>query len=425
MRAAITPERNTIILSDPNIPIKRYHSVDAIKEKLHPKFENVTANDIKLWKVDISLEEPNEKLVTVNTKINVNIKEELGALKSRLRTCFTFPDGTEDEHIVINRECGGSEKEIVCLVDDEDLASVIWTQGFKPFSSWTFPQIKTLFGLTADSYIDLPRFDGELANTTDYEKILGHDLEDIAMKHKTCIHVTSANEATRREFISPILHGVAFCYDGEVKVCPEYELSGSHGKGPVNWVIKIGDTIIVVIEAKREDINQGVGQNAIQLQASSQRNKKKRTYNEALREDVMYGMVSTGVDWVIIKLVTTGEYNDSDNGNVEVLLSSRTPFTFPINESSIKALCLANQVVFNRQIESQESLKRRTSLCEIDHLKYAGKILAERLSVSGERSINMIANTNSLRSYGDGNHFLIQKIIFGAYNICGNDLLKP
>ncbi|PKC06519.1 hypothetical protein RhiirA5_501328 [Rhizophagus irregularis] len=251
----------------------------------------------------------------------------------------------QDEHIVINRECGGNEKEIICLVDDEDLASVIWTQGFKvdfpivvdtsqqPFSSWTFPQIKTLFGLTADSYIDLPRFDGELADTANYEKILEHVLEDIAMKHKTCIHVTSANEATRREFISSVLHGVASCYDGEVKVCPEYELSGSHGKGPVYWVIKIGDTIIVVTEAKREDINQGVGQNAIQLQASSQRNKKKRTYNEALREDVMYGIVSTGVDWVIIKLVTTGEYNDSDNGNVEVLLSSRTPFTFPINES--------------------------------------------------------------------------------------------
>ena len=95
-----------------------------------------------------------------------------------------------------------------------------------------------------------------------------------------------------------------------MKVCPEYELSGSHGKGPVDWVIKIGDTIIVVTEAKREDINQGVGQNAIQLQASSQRNKKKRTYNEALREDVMYGIVSTGVDWVIIKLVTTGECNE-------------------------------------------------------------------------------------------------------------------
>ena len=171
-----------------NIEINRSISKfkDAIKEKLHPKFENVTANDIKLWKVDISFEEENKKLELVNTKINVNIKEELGGeelsplskiskhftsqptdehihiiiqrpveskevhctatyerkskkfqwtvtreqitlstLKSWLRTCFTFLNGTEDEHIVINRKCGGNEKEIICLVDDEDLASVI------------------------------------------------------------------------------------------------------------------------------------------------------------------------------------------------------------------------------------------------------------------------------------------------------------
>ena len=52
----------------------------------------------------------------------------LSALKTRLRTCFAFPDGTEDEHIVIIRESG---KEHVRLVDDEDLACIIWTQGFK------------------------------------------------------------------------------------------------------------------------------------------------------------------------------------------------------------------------------------------------------------------------------------------------------
>ncbi|RIA80325.1 hypothetical protein C1645_838898 [Glomus cerebriforme] len=219
----------------------------------------------------------------------------------------------KDEHIVINRECG-SEKEIICLVDDEDLASVIWIQGLKvdfpivvdtsqqAFSSWTFPQIKTLFGLTADNYIVLP----------------------------------SANEATRHEFISSVLHDITSCYDGEVKVCPEYELSGNHGKGPVDW-------------------------NAIQLQALSQRNKKKRTYNEALREDVMYGIISTGVDWVIIKLITTGDYNDNyNNGNVEVLLSSKTSFTFPINESvfdrglmleKLKNLFGQIKCVFDRQIE--------------------------------------------------------------------------
>ena len=153
------------------------------------RFVNVDADKLKLWKVNISLEEENEKLNLVNTKINVNIKDELGgvellslskiskhftsqpadehihiiiqrpvktkevhctatyrrksekflwavtreqitlsALKTRLRTYFAFPDGTEDEHIVIIHE---SRKERDRLLDDEDLASVIWSQGFK------------------------------------------------------------------------------------------------------------------------------------------------------------------------------------------------------------------------------------------------------------------------------------------------------
>ncbi|POG58755.1 hypothetical protein GLOIN_2v1885597 [Rhizophagus irregularis DAOM 181602=DAOM 197198] len=250
------------------------------QEEKAPEFDNFATDKLKLWKVDISFEE-NKKLELVNTKINANIKEDLGSEElsplSKISKHFTFQPADissysvllrrrkftapqQDEHIVINRECVIG-KEIVCLVDDEDLASIIWTQGFK---------------------IDLP-----IVVDTSQQPFFVVDksrrYSDIGarfgMKHKTCIHVTSANEATRREFISSVLHGVASCYDGEVKVCPEYELSGSHGKGP--------------------------------------RNKKKRTYNEALREDVMYGIVSTGVDWVIIKLVTTGEYNDSDNGNVE------------------------------------------------------------------------------------------------------------
>ncbi|UZO24313.1 uncharacterized protein OCT59_016618 [Rhizophagus irregularis] len=75
----------------------------------------------------------------------------------------------KDEHIVINRECG-SEKEIVCLVDDEDLASVIWTQGFNTTAIFVvdISQSRHYFGLITDSYIDLLRFDGELADTKRY-----------------------------------------------------------------------------------------------------------------------------------------------------------------------------------------------------------------------------------------------------------------
>ena len=68
-----------------NVKVNKTEAVselrDAIKEKNTQAFANVDAKDIKLWKVNIFLEEPNEKLKLVNTKINVNIKE-----------AFTFED---------------------------------------------------------------------------------------------------------------------------------------------------------------------------------------------------------------------------------------------------------------------------------------------------------------------------------------------
>ncbi|PKY54356.1 hypothetical protein RhiirA4_473123 [Rhizophagus irregularis] len=87
----------------------------------------------------------------VNTKINVNIKER--PIDCQIEDeASNFPDGIEDEHIVIHE----SGKVRVRLVDDEDLASVTWTQRFmmdlpiivdtsqQPFSSWIFPKIKVL-----------------------------------------------------------------------------------------------------------------------------------------------------------------------------------------------------------------------------------------------------------------------------------------
>jgi hypothetical protein len=86
--------------------------------------------------------------------------------------------------------------------------------------------------------------------------------------HKTSQHITSANEATRCEYISRIIYGVASIYGGEIKVYPQYEISVSHGK-----VLLIGykDRQYRYHNhrgEKKEDINQGIAQNAIQLQIS-------------------------------------------------------------------------------------------------------------------------------------------------------------
>ncbi|GBC10285.1 hypothetical protein RclHR1_00950022 [Rhizophagus clarus] len=430
---------------------------DAIKENQKPFFDNIAPKELKLWKVDISLKEENKKLELVNTKINVNIKEDLGGeelpplskiskyfpsqpadehihiivqrpvetkevhctatyghksanfqwtvsremvlLESFKKLCeyFTFPDRTENEHIVIGYVIGGAglkrkistgkmrrnsdlssqsatvesdtveiltERKVIQFSTDENLTSIIWTTNPKvdleivvdtfnlcmavfvvqqPFSSYTFPKMKAVFSLKADDYNGLSLFDGGVKDTP----------KEI--------------RTTRCEFISHIIYSVASIFDGEVKVYPQYEISGSHGKGPVDWVIKVGNTIITVTEAKKEDINQGIAQNAVQLQTSIQRNPKKRSYDTAgLHEDVMYGIVSTAVDWVIIKLVSSSSENNSE-GKVEVLLSSLSPSPLPINNSVLTREDLAKPVenlfgqikwVFDSQIESQGLSKR-------------------------------------------------------------------
>ncbi|CAG8496530.1 11275_t:CDS:2, partial [Paraglomus occultum] len=209
------------------------------------------------------------------------VKTTLAELKSRLRTCFTFPDGTEDENITIS-----------CEMDDSfkgDLAFVVDTSQ-QPFSSWTFGKMSSHYQLTASS-------------------IYPNSMQAVPIRQS--------------EFISSVIYGVASVFNGEVKVCPQYKISGSHGKGPVDWAIKVRDAIIAITEPKREDINQGVGQCTIQLQASLQRNKK-RSYDTALREIEMFGIITTASDWVIIKVGSSGVNDDS---RVEVLLSSRSPLS--------------------------------------------------------------------------------------------------
>ena len=75
----------------------------------------------------------------------------------------------------------------------------------------------------------------------------------------------------------------------------------------------------------------------------------------------MYEIVSTAVDWVIIKLVLSSSNNNSE-GKVDVLLSSLSPSPLLINNSILTRKDLAKPIenlfrqikwMFDNQIESQ------------------------------------------------------------------------
>ena len=83
--------------------------------------------------------------------------------------------------------------------------------------------MKSLFGLKADDYNELPTFAGGVKDTP--EDIRKQVIGEFLRLHKTSQHITSANEATRCEYISRIIYGVASIYGGEIKVYPQYEIS--------------------------------------------------------------------------------------------------------------------------------------------------------------------------------------------------------
>lgn len=76
--------------------------------------------------------------------------------------------------------------------------------------------------------------------------------------HKIFQHITSINEATYCKFIFHIIYDVASIFNNEIKVYLQYEISESYSKRSVDWIIKVKNTIIIVTEVKKENINQNI-----------------------------------------------------------------------------------------------------------------------------------------------------------------------
>lgn len=92
------------------------------------------------------------------------------------------------------------------------------------------------------------------------------------------------------------MHGVAYCFNGKIKVVPEYEIAGSFD--PVDWAVLMGDKII----AKKDDIEKSISQNTVQLHFAIQRNLRLRSEHTSTE---LYGIVTTALEWFIIKAIET------------------------------------------------------------------------------------------------------------------------
>ncbi|KAI9303363.1 hypothetical protein BJ944DRAFT_241519 [Cunninghamella echinulata] len=109
--------------------------------------------------------------------------------------------------------------------------------------------------------------------------------------------VNEGNESKRKKFVDVIiLRVVAKYHDKKVKLLTEEIIEGEDVRGPVEYVMVHKKYILIIIEAKKDDFDQGRAQLLMQLYNAYIKNIK----NGAPKNHIIYGIVTTGNLWEFI-----------------------------------------------------------------------------------------------------------------------------
>jgi len=105
----------------------------------------------------------------------------------------------------------------------------------------------------------------------------------------TSIKDLSGKEAKRMYYIGPIVVAVCHCFRGEVEILIEDDIDGKriHSNGHFEMILKKGNKRICIVEAKKDDMDQGRAQCLLGCEAVSDIEKAR----------VVYGIITTYEVW--------------------------------------------------------------------------------------------------------------------------------
>ncbi|CAK4181551.1 unnamed protein product [Aphanomyces euteiches] len=123
------------------------------------------------------------------------------------------------------------------------------------------------------------------------------ELQDYSARAFTCFELSSCSEATLNIFIAPVLIQVCALFNGDIKIFAEETLKGKYLKanGRFEFVLKRGLKSIFIVEAKKEDFDQGAAQELVGAEVAA----------ELGSLNVVYGIVTNFKEWVFYKSSNT------------------------------------------------------------------------------------------------------------------------
>jgi hypothetical protein len=105
--------------------------------------------------------------------------------------------------------------------------------------------------------------------------------------------VTSGKESQRLHLIAPIIICVCFLFNGDVQIEVEEDLDGDFLKahGHFEFVLRRGDKRVCIVEAKKDDMGQGMAQDLLGCEVAA----------EIGHLDSVYGIVTNYVQWNFLR----------------------------------------------------------------------------------------------------------------------------
>jgi hypothetical protein len=168
---------------------------------------------------------------------------------------------------------------------------------------------------------DLPTFETKKAPVNAKEI---HCIVDALLILKRSHYFRKLNEAGRSVFIALVLGLVVANTIPSAIIEPQYRLrKGKSGQIIPDWVVKRNSRIILVVEAKAKDVNDGINQHIRQLYETYKEN-----CSDAKEWKAFHGIVTTANEWVFIKAMFNGE-------ECKIMRSIRSPWTLPLNDENL------------------------------------------------------------------------------------------
>ncbi|CAG8724397.1 10621_t:CDS:2, partial [Gigaspora margarita] len=324
-----------------NIKNQKIVFLDGNKTPLRPGIELKSladkSTDIKPLLVRYPFSNANSKCKIPHTSGSLSLlREEVIKRFKELQTeeFYFFSDETKDEI--------RNEYSFNILVSQTELDSnnynlklKVKVEGKKSYSDWELKEVfKEILRKDYKSLSDMPKFSFNEFPSLE-PPFTGDELKNFVRElqnHLNSIKREFGDNEMMARFIIDTFMSTAVCHiqdhiNNSAQLCMEKELEGSRGYGPVDYVVRIVEILVLLCEAKSEDMKQGMSQVLVQMYSAVEQLLGKRKHAQTDFVPMMFGIVTTGKLWRFVRWTgsleeptvhISEEYTCNFIGNMEI-----------------------------------------------------------------------------------------------------------